>query len=129
MTPASLEALARALVRLEPSVFSFAHNIDGPRGFHYSWLRVNVDGFFKRVIEMNDIIGDEYTVDDDRLFDAVWRCAVAREWNCTVWNFYGDVSAKIEFHAEIDPVQADAATPGVALALAYCAACGDIVEG
>ena len=121
MTPASLEALARALARLEPDVFILDDS------FLLGGVKLSAGNTWCDAYSTALDGRGSPLVDDDRLFGAVWRCAVARGWNCTVSNFCGDVSAKVEFDAEIDPVQADAATPGVALALAYCDACEDKV--
>ena len=117
MTAASLEALARALARLEPSVFT----IEVVNQHLILW---HGDGDF--IYQTNGDI----KVNDDILFGVVWRCAVAQGLRPSVMVSYkSDVLA---FCVGTDPTlnvfEARAVTPGVALALAYCDARGDKVS-
>lgn len=128
MTPQYLELLAQVLARLEPKVFAineYTRDKDRQWDLHNPNTRKL---FFSS--DGNLLYGD--ALYDDRLFGAVWRCAVARDMRPTVVSstnkseilgFCSDANQKP--HGGLN---ARAATPGIALALAFCAARGKKVK-
>ena len=120
MTPATLEALAQALARLEPAVFQLADR-DGVFALYCEDKTQHLDNLICRLRT------GEVDTDDDRLFGTIWRCAVARGLQPAVEYYYDYVEALVRRNGQC-LAKVEEGTPGVALALAYCAALGEKVS-